>query len=75
MKIIISLKTKSSKTKVFRISRGQFTLEFLKEYMNENHMHFMISWWERNIFYNTYSITKYEIHTIRSVFGESISYG
>ena len=35
----------------------------------------MLSWLERNIFYNNDYISKYEIHIIRSAFGESGSYG
>ena len=38
-------------------------------------MHLMLSWWDRNNFYNNYSIIKYEIYIIRSDFGESVSYG
>ena len=38
-------------------------------------MYLLLSWWERNIFYNNYYISKYRINIIKTDFGESISYG
>ena len=38
-------------------------------------MHLMLSWWERNIVYKYYSISKDEIYIIRSSLGEYGSYG
>ena len=50
-------------------------MDVIKEYMYENPMCLMLSWWKRNLFYNTYFISKYATHTIRSDFGNSVSYG
>ena len=48
---------------------GKITYYVIKESLYENTMHLMLSWLERNVFYNTYSISNDEIHTIRNYFG------
>ena len=37
-------------------------------------MHLILSWWERNIFNNTYYISKGEINIMRIAYGDYISY-
>ena len=41
----------------------------------QNHIQFMLSWWDSNMFYYYYYISKDAINIIRSAFGESGSYG
>ena len=45
-------------TKVIRTQKGYLTLDVLKESMYKNPICLIISWWEIDMFYNTYTISK-----------------
>ena len=65
----------SPNEKVIKTTVGEIHFYVIKGYLYDNHMHLMLSWWERNEFYNTYYIKNNEIHIIRGDFGYSGSYG
>ena len=62
-------------SKLIVTTEGQLTLYFIKEYMYQNSMYLMLSWWQSNLFYIKYSILKDEINIIITDFGNSESYG
>ena len=65
----------SKNEKLIKTTEGELSFDVINESVYENNMHLILSWWERNKFYDTYSITKDEMHIIRSSSGESGSYG
>ena len=62
-------------TKVIKTIEGELTFDVFKEYMYENLICLMLSWWWSNMIYNTYYISKDGIHIIRNNFGNFWSYG
>ena len=60
--------------KLIKTTEGELTFDVIKYQLYANHIHLILSWWQRNILYHPYSISKNEINIIRSVFGQSVSY-
>ena len=67
---VISPKKKSTK-----IKEVELTFDVTNKSLYDNPVHLMLSWLDRNKFYNKYYISKYKTHIIRSAFGGSGSYG
>ena len=45
-------------------TEGKLTLDYIKEYIDQNSMHLMLYWWDKNMFYNTYFTSNYAMHNI-----------
>ena len=67
-------KAVSLNKKLIKKTEWELTFGFIMEYLYQNLMHLMLSWWESNKFYDNCSISKYGIHIIRTSFGYSKSY-
>ena len=65
----------SPNKKVTKTTEEELNFFVIKEYIYEDPIHLMLSWRQRNIYYNNYYIPKDEIQIIRINYGESGSYG
>ena len=60
--------------KAIKTTDGELTFDIIKEPLYQNSMHLMLSWCEKNMFYNPYPISKHEINITVTAFGKSGSY-